>query len=300
MFQFTDWSQDLTGYDLIVCAHNYDPAQIRRRPDVKPTAKLAAYVCWESIPVEPWGDGGSVSARIHARLARPEFLLAEGTGIGYVSGASLGTRCFFSSYPWPKTADGGPRDRWDLALTADRVQEHALAVAHEVPVGWDLFYVDQSRPIPEHLANRYAQHNVPGFITAADRMFNRQLSEGLLETFLAHLRELRSEPILGNTAGWTSRNLDGICIEWGARKPWNPNGMDTVLALGRFQVQANRCSVNGRGCWNVDFAGDKGFDLLGLVMRGDIVGNAPPGPTAAAPTDPAGPDDPEAIGELDR
>jgi len=34
---------DLTGYDVIVCAKNFVPAQIRSRPDVSPDARLFAY-----------------------------------------------------------------------------------------------------------------------------------------------------------------------------------------------------------------------------------------------------------------
>jgi hypothetical protein len=275
LFLFNDWQMDLTGYDLVICSHNYNPNDLRARPDLKPSAKLAAYVCAESVIVQPWGEPDSCDSRLHARLATdPDLLLDEGstTAPGYVAGPT--GRAFFSSYPWPKTATNARANRWDLAHTLDRAHAQAEAFAHEVADGWDVVYTDNCRPVPTYLADRYDNAGVPGWSPGGARTFSTRRSRHVLEAMLETLRELRPEPILGNTAGWTSPLLDGIAVEWGSQQPWRTSGLSQLQVLQRFQLQAEHCARNGRGIWSVDFA--ERFDFPGLAMAGVQHGNRPP------------------------
>ncbi len=272
-FLFNDWQMDLSEYDLVICLHNYDPVGLRRRSDIRPGTKLAAYVCFETLVATPWGEGSSTSRRIYNRLADPRFLMREGTGPGYVPGERLEGREFFSSYPWPKTEENARTNRWDFALTFGRVKAQAEVFAHELSAGWDVIYVDQCRPLPNGLAQRYHDAGIGGFESGSNRLFAQLRQTALLGVFLRYLRLQRGEPILGNTAGWTSPYLDGICIEWSHQQPWRDDGLNMLDVLKRFRKQARHCTRNGRGVWSVDFAGR--FNVPGLAMPGVLHRNEP-------------------------
>lgn len=264
LFLFNDWAMDLTGYSLIICAHNYDPTALRARPDIDPYAKLAAYVCWETLQAVPWGPAdypaATVDQRIYNLLCKDAFLIA-GSGEGFVAGARPGL--FFSSYPWPKAGANPRADRWDYALTFDRARAQAEAFSHELAVGWDAIYVDQCRPMPAHLFNRYRD---AGIYREHDRMAVTLRSEHLLRFFLEYVRAMRDDPIIGNTGGWVCDQLDGICIERGHQQPWNDRGLSQVQVLAAFSRQRDLQARNERGVWSVDFAGR--LDVPGLVVPG--------------------------------
>lgn len=255
LFILNDWSIDLWQYDLIVCSHNYRPDQLRARGDVKDTAKLAAYVCFDSIEALPWGQGtgASTNERLHARLAKPELLMPKPADTpdnapGYVTVAGWPSSArFFSSYPWPKPSTA--RDRVDFAPKIERARIQADAFAHEIDLGWDILYVDECRPTPEWQRKRFRDAGLPGW---SDPRWVAIRSEALLDAFLKRLRALRDEPIIGNTGGWTSPLLDGICIEKGKQQP--EGAMSQIQAVSRFGRQAIYAARNGRGHYSLDFS----------------------------------------------
>ncbi|MCA9753332.1 MAG: hypothetical protein KC591_14155 [Gemmatimonadetes bacterium] len=257
LFILSDWNQSIAGYDLIVCGDNYDPAAIRDRPDCKPGAILLAYVNSRAVLAEPWGDD-TPNARISNRLARPEWMY-PGSGEGFVPGRKFGgTRRFFSYHPWPKVPNDARRHSWDLRPSLNRVEEHALALVHELTPGWSGIYGDEFLPPPPYLANRYAAAGVPEWsFENRERMQIRY--RHALEVFAENIRRLMPDwLIIGNTGGqMTTGALDGISIEAGWQKTKSPTGTLSDAEVAQLFAKQNgeTLAARNRGAISIDWSG---------------------------------------------